>query len=186
MHSLSQIANSLFTLVSWLQLTDPLLFVSSRVPGVLASVITDFSVTDNWWVFCVCRQFVDNLLAPVCVCAPLCVLVSVCATHPNELILTQTKNTHCLHSFHRHIIVAPPVSFNPQRFATAYMVGDVSFEECHDFDAEAPSQIHLIPRVSCLALTLPCYVLPGAFSSCFFFSICSVVHATEGGPCPLD
>lgn len=51
---------------------------------------------------------------------------------------------------HTHTNCAPPclpsVSFNPQRFATAYMVGDSSFAECLDFKEE-PSKIHLIPRV---------------------------------------
>jgi len=46
----------------------------------------------------------------------------------------------------RFILVAPPVSFNPGRFASAYMLGDCSFFECLDFDASQPSRVHLIPR----------------------------------------
>eukprot|EP00200_Dunaliella_tertiolecta_P013904 CAMPEP_0202391636 /NCGR_PEP_ID=MMETSP1127-20130417/91940_1 /ASSEMBLY_ACC=CAM_ASM_000462 /TAXON_ID=3047 /ORGANISM="Dunaliella tertiolecta, Strain CCMP1320" /LENGTH=687 /DNA_ID=CAMNT_0048994083 /DNA_START=45 /DNA_END=2107 /DNA_ORIENTATION=- len=67
--------------------------VQHRVPGALAVTLTEFSVTDNWYV-----------------------------------------------------LVAPPVAFNGQRFATSYMLGDVSFSECLDFDSTQPSKIHLVPR----------------------------------------
>ncbi|KAF5831298.1 hypothetical protein DUNSADRAFT_13327 [Dunaliella salina] len=45
-----------------------------------------------------------------------------------------------------YVLVAPPVAFNGPRFATSYLLGDVSFAECFDFDATQPSKIHLVPR----------------------------------------